>query len=196
MLNPIENKNKVSQCLLPFSSTKLEHDLAQLFTKYTAPKVDIASLWHPQHCPLALLPHLAWALSVDRWQSDWPEARKRQVLSNSLAQHRIKGSRPALQQAISNLGIHSNIIEWFECTPNAAPYTAEVVVALAQLTTQQQGKKALKALTEDIKSAIHISKNTRTQVTLSLSSSASSPWHFAGAANPNININHIECICQ
>jgi phage tail P2-like protein len=34
-------------------------------------------LWNPQTCPLAALPWLAWTLSIDKWDTDWTEERKR-----------------------------------------------------------------------------------------------------------------------
>lgn len=50
----------------------------------------IATLWSPEDCPAALLPYLAWGLSVDVWDPDWSEARQRQVCRDAIALHRLK----------------------------------------------------------------------------------------------------------
>ncbi len=43
--------------------------------------------------PVDLLPYLAWALSVDRWDKDWPAERKIAVIQRSYWLHRRKGTR-------------------------------------------------------------------------------------------------------
>ena len=41
----------------------------------------IGSLWNPATCPLALLPWLAWAWSVDEWDLAWSEAQQRAMVA-------------------------------------------------------------------------------------------------------------------
>lgn len=38
--------------------------------------VAIRQVWTPEECPVELLPYLAWALSVDQWDKDWPAEKK------------------------------------------------------------------------------------------------------------------------
>jgi phage tail P2-like protein len=52
----------------------------------------IADLWNPQTCPLPALPWLAWTLSVDTWDTDWTEERKRAITAGAIAAQRRKGS--------------------------------------------------------------------------------------------------------
>ena len=43
------------------------------------------------HLPMHLLPYLARAFSVDRWDRNWPEETKRQVIRDAWLIHRHKG---------------------------------------------------------------------------------------------------------
>ena len=50
----------------------------------------LRTLWDPWRCPAEQLPYLAWAWSVDIWEEDWPELKKRQVVADARRLHRIK----------------------------------------------------------------------------------------------------------
>jgi hypothetical protein len=52
----------------------------------------IDSVIDPETIPFALLPWLAWQLRVNIWDPGWSEARKRWVVANSIALHRLKGT--------------------------------------------------------------------------------------------------------
>lgn len=69
------------------------------------------SLWSPWTCPAAILPWLAWALKVDEWDAGAPDDRKRQIIADSIAQHRIKGTAYALKRALSQLGYDVEVDE-------------------------------------------------------------------------------------
>jgi phage tail P2-like protein len=66
----------------------------------------IRCLQQPDECPLNLLPWLAYALSVDAWDDDWTEQVKRDVISQSVAIHRKKGTLGAVKSAIRAIGIN------------------------------------------------------------------------------------------
>ena len=65
----------MSDRLLPTGSTALEIAAAEALASPGAMSVPLRQLWNPYTCPVELLPYLAWAWSVDRW--DQP-GRKRQ----------------------------------------------------------------------------------------------------------------------
>lgn len=88
----------------------------------------VPTVWDAKRCPADALPYLAWALSVDYWRSDWSENVQRQVASDSLDYHLSKGSRPAVESAISNLGFEAKCYEWFEMIPEGPPCTFRVDV--------------------------------------------------------------------
>lgn len=54
-------------------------------------------------CPATLLPWLAWKLSVDWWNENWPETRKRAAIAASPDIHMKKGTPSAIRKAIESL---------------------------------------------------------------------------------------------
>lgn len=52
--------------LLPTGSSPLERAAAIALAEIERIPVPIRQLWHPDKCPVRLLPYLAWAFSVDR----------------------------------------------------------------------------------------------------------------------------------
>lgn len=95
---------------MPPNSTPFELAYADAIENATAIDVPIRDLWSPDRCPVELLPWLAWSLSVDQWDRDWPESVKRRVIRESLAIHRIKGSRASVERALATLGLADAVI--------------------------------------------------------------------------------------
>ncbi|NKD86596.1 phage tail protein I, partial [Haematospirillum jordaniae] len=87
--------------LLPPSASHLERLLADVdAVRLGTLDIVIRDIWNPATCPAPFLPWLAWALSVDVWNPDWPEARKRAVIAASFQVHRHKGTRRAVREAL------------------------------------------------------------------------------------------------
>lgn len=107
----------MSDSILPPSSSSLEQRLDIAIDRLALIDIPISTLWNPWDCPAAALPYLAWALSVDQWSSDWSDDRKRLVISNSIELHKIKGTRRAIDLAISNIDLSIVVKEWFEHEP-------------------------------------------------------------------------------
>lgn len=61
-------------------------------------------LWDPERCPAQLLPWLAWTLSVEDWDPDWPEWRKREVVGEAIALHRLRGTVAAVRRVLQITG--------------------------------------------------------------------------------------------
>ncbi|WP_240332504.1 phage tail protein I [Pseudomonas aeruginosa] len=64
----------MSMPLLPRNATELEQLAAQALADIQRVPIPLRTLWNPSTCPVPLLPYLAWAFSVDRWDSKWPES--------------------------------------------------------------------------------------------------------------------------
>ena len=107
--------------LLPPNATTQETALEQTTARISQIPIKINPLWNPQICPVELLPWLAWALSVDTWDSDWPESTKRQVIADSVAVHRHKGTLSSIRRVLNALGVIVEIEEWFQY--QGAPHT-------------------------------------------------------------------------
>lgn len=64
----------------------------------------VTSLWNADTCPAALLPYLAWALSVDEWDNTWSIDRKRAVIREARSIHDKKGTPAAIRHSLTTLG--------------------------------------------------------------------------------------------
>lgn len=141
--------------ILPPNASKLE----TAFDKTAASRFDYDlsenKVWSAQHCPIEFLPFLAWALSVDTWDSDWPEHVKRQVVTSSVYVHRHKGTPAAIKAALNALDLGVTISEWFQ--HGGAPYTfrADVSLSTRGLTAKE---------ITDIHTAIINTKNARSHL--------------------------------
>lgn len=112
--------------LLPFNTGPLEQALEQVVAeRLESIPLPIGMLWDPAQCPADLLPWLAWALSIDTWDSDWPDQIKRAVIAGSMAQHRQKGTVAAVKEALSDIGVDFELIEWFD--DGGVPHTFQLL---------------------------------------------------------------------
>jgi phage tail P2-like protein len=97
--------------LLPPNATPLETGLARLGQRLSAVELPIADLWNPQTCPLPALPWLAWTLSVDTWDTDWTEERKRAITAGAIAAQRRKGSVAVVREALRTIDERLELVE-------------------------------------------------------------------------------------
>jgi phage tail P2-like protein len=103
--------------LLPPSASDAQRHRAVAIARISEVPVPITDLWSPERCPVTHLPWLAWALSVDHWSPDWPEARQRAVVAAAFDFHATKGTRHAVEQALALIGVEADITEWWEAEP-------------------------------------------------------------------------------
>lgn len=68
----------------------------------------------PMQVDAGLLDHLAWELSVDVWDSAWPEQQKRSVIAASEEVHRFKGTPYAITSSFAAFDLQVEILEWFD----------------------------------------------------------------------------------
>ena len=92
------------QRLLPPNATPLERALEQACGRIEDVPVPLRDLWDPERCPSVALPWLAWALSLDRWDPDWPDDVKRCAVMGSVEVHRRKGTLSAVERVLMDLG--------------------------------------------------------------------------------------------
>jgi phage tail P2-like protein len=133
-------------------------------------------------CPVELLPWLAWSLSLDEWDSSWPESIKRQTITDSIPVHQIKGTVGAIRRALSGLNAEIELTEWFE--NGGVPFTAQLT-ALARNNLTSDGDTLLTpeliaqmwrivAATKPARSQIYFGVGVQTDVNMTLSAGASS----------------------
>lgn len=105
---------RMSDRLLPVGSSPLEVAAATALSEIQRVPVPLRTLWNWRTCPVNLLPYLAWALSVDRWDEKWPEATKRSVCASSFFVHQHKGTISALRRVVEPLGFLIEVREWWQ----------------------------------------------------------------------------------
>ena len=93
----------------------------------------------PAACPAALLPWLAWGLSVDTWDTAWSEADKRDAVARSIEYHRQKGTRLSVDRVLARFDQLTRVIEWHEAEPRRTPHTFEIHVPMVTGTGQAVG---------------------------------------------------------
>ncbi len=113
--------------------------------------VPLRDLYNADTCPVHLLPHLAWAWSVDRWDYRWTEATKRAAIKASYYIHAHKGTIGALRRVVEPLGYLIEIIEWFNMRPEGGPGTFALKVGVLDTGITEEMYQELERLIDDAK---------------------------------------------
>lgn len=133
--------------LLPYNATDAERALANTIARISDVPVVVREVWNPDTCPSNVLPWLAWAFSVDDWDSNWTDEQKRNVIKQSVYSQRIKGTIGAVTRQLAALGYEIKILEWFQQEPEGTPYTFQVYITANQYPlTQNDYRKILQVI--------------------------------------------------
>ncbi|MBP0047648.1 phage tail protein I [Marinobacterium sp. AK62] len=97
--------------LLPPNSTDTERAIEFSMARIGEVEVPVRDLWNPQTCPEHVLPWLAWAYSVDRWDSQWTTQQKRDIIAASLYLHRRKGTPAAVKEVVELILGGGDVVE-------------------------------------------------------------------------------------
>ena len=126
----------MSDRLLPSGSSALEVAAAEACATIETLPVPLRRLWSAQDCPAELLPYLAWAWSVDRWDSGWSESTKRAVVAASEYVHRHKGTIGSIRRVVEPLGYLIRIIEWWKTGDVPGTFRLDVGVLDSGITEE------------------------------------------------------------
>lgn len=137
--------------LLPPNATQLERLAAQALADIALVSVPIRDLLDPDRCPLRLLPYLAWAWSVDRWDPLWSESTKRGVIKAAYVLHCKKGTIGALRRVVEPLGYLIRVTEWFREDPPAPRGTFRLDVGVLDTGITEEMFAELERLIFDAK---------------------------------------------
>ena len=135
--------------LLPPSASQLEHAVAGTLAAATELPVPLRDLWNPGSCPEPLLPYLAWAWSVDRWDSRWPVATRRKVVADAFAVHRRKGTIDAVRRVVEPFGYLIEVIEWWQEQPPGRRGTFRLKVGVQDAGISEETFRELERLIDD-----------------------------------------------
>lgn len=152
--------------LLPPNATPLERALEAGVSRISDIDTPIDTLLDPARIAAQWLPWLAWSLSVDAWDSAWPEATKRQAVAESIALHRMKGTRASVELILSRIDGLARVIEWHEDRDRLAPHTFEIEIPLVIIPGAAGGARAQAAVVEDIITAVERVKPLREHLTV------------------------------
>jgi len=126
----------MSDRLLPSGSSALEVAAAEACATIETIPAPLRRLWNPQTCPVALLPYLAWAWSVDRWDTGWSESTKRAVVSASQYVHKHKGTLGSIRRVVEPLGYLIRIVEWWKTGGDPGTFRLDVGVLDTGITEE------------------------------------------------------------
>ena len=147
--------------LLPPNASTFE----RAFEQSTASMGDVATplreLWNPQTCPVELLPWLAWALSIDNWQSDWPEYIKRSRIASAIDIQRHKGTVKAVKDTVASFGGAVDVVEWWQKSPKGIPHTFDLTLTLSG----NDGETATAQFVKDVITEVEKVKPVRSHYT-------------------------------
>lgn len=117
--------------LLPPNATPLERAVERADAQLSAVPMLHDTLWNPWNCPAEFLPFLAWSVSVDTWDSDWPERIKRALIASSFQIQRHKGTAKSIADLVGSFGGQVQIREWWQSTPQGQPHTFELFLTIS-----------------------------------------------------------------
>ena len=147
--------------LLPPNATPTERALSEAMDRVGDVPVIVKQVWNPDTAPVNILPWLAWAFSVDSWDSDWTEQQKRNAIKSAVASQRIKGTIGAVKKQLSALGVEVEIHEWFNQIPQGDPYTFKLIVRVDQLpATLESMRKIIEIVNTNKNLRSHIGEIT------------------------------------
>ncbi len=152
--------------LLPPNATPLERALEAGVARISDVEAPIDTLVDPARIAARWLPWLAWGLSVDAWDSAWPEATKRQAVAESIALHRMKGTRASVELILSRIDGLARVIEWHEDRDRLPPNTFEIEIPLVTTLGAAGAARAQAAIVDDIITAVERVKPLREHLTV------------------------------
>ncbi|MFM2477323.1 phage tail protein I [Celerinatantimonas sp. MCCC 1A17872] len=135
--------------VLPPNASALERELSTISESVDGIEVPIRAIHRPADCPSDLMPYLAWARSVDRWDASWSDAAKRQTIADSYFTHAHKGTIAALRRVVEPLGFLLEVIEWWQ--EDATPGTFRLIIGVKDQGITDELYALLELLIDDTK---------------------------------------------
>lgn len=168
--------------LLPPNATRLERALEAGAARISDVSAPIDTFVDPATIDAGVLPWLAFGFSVDFWDAAWSEAMKRQAVAESIAQHKIKGTRASVEHVLARIDRLVTVIEAQEDPDRLQPHTFEVDLPLVVAPGSAGGARAGAAIVDDIIAQVTAVKPLREHLTVVQSLALESNVGMQGAA--------------
>ena len=152
--------------LLPPNATKLERALEAGAVRIGDVTAPIDTLVNPATIAASALPWLAYGLSVDFWDTSWSVSVKRRAVSESIAQHKIKGTRASVEHVLARVDALAMVLEAYEDPARLAPHTFEVHLPLVTAVGAAGGERANAPIVDDIIAQVTAVKPLREHLTV------------------------------
>lgn len=136
--------------LLPPNATQMEAALEQSTARISDVPAPLRSLWNPATCPVALLPWLAWGVSIDFWDVAWSDAEKRAAVAGAIEHQRRKGTRTSLRAVLDRFDPLIEIVEWFEDRQHLEPHEFRLELPISIESAVEYDTALVAALLRDI----------------------------------------------
>lgn len=147
--------------LLPPNATTLERAAEAADAQLLAIPMVHHLLWNPWTCPAEFLPFLAWTVSVDTWDSEWPEHIKRARIASSFQIQRHKGTAQSISDVVASFGGQVQLREWWQMDPPGQPHTFELLLTISG----QGGQRATAEFINQVMAAVDRAKPVRSHYT-------------------------------
>lgn len=170
----------MTDSLLPPNATKLELAIEQATKRLDTIFTDLRVLWSPDACPEALLPWLAWTLSLDSWSPDWPLYIKRSRVRRAIEIARGKGTAASVRAVVESFGGAVALREWWQPGGSGEPHTFDLVITLNGMN----GQPATAAFINSVISEVTRTKPVRSHFTFTQGFSSSATIAIAAEARP------------
>ena len=164
----------MSNDLLPPSASRMERVAARVCASLGEVPVPLRQLWSPWTCRADLLPYLAWAFSVDRWDEAWPISTKRKAVADAFYLHKYKGTTGAMRRVVEPFGFFIRVNEWWNIDTAPGTFTLDIGVQDQGIT--EDTYLELERLISDAKPC------SRHMIGMSINLQTSGP-HWVGAAS-------------
>ena len=175
--------------LLPPNASPLERALEAVTARISAVALPTHQLIDPDRFPEALLPWMAWALSLDTWNPQWPLDVKRGQLRHAITIQRSKGTVGCINQLVELFGGHVSVREWWQNEPPGQPHTFEMVLSVSDQNTDT----ATAHYVDDVIAAVRRAKPVRSHFTFTQGLTANASIHLSGAST-TVTYRRLECI--
>jgi phage tail P2-like protein len=137
--------------LLPPNATPIERNIAATNAAIEDVPIPLRDINDSAKCAPELLPYLAWARSVDRWDPTWSTEIKRAVTAASFFVHKRKGTIGALRRVVEPLGYLIQIQEWWQQNPVGRRGTFTLTIGMLDTGIDDATYAELERLIDDAK---------------------------------------------